>query len=79
MPCNRVHRLTVLQYVGKNAIPCIQCSYPRASGRMFSRPGGSVKHSWIEELLIAVVFNLFARVPPDVISLRLCTPKVVGV
>jgi hypothetical protein len=26
-----------------------------------------------------LVFNLFFRVPPDIISLQLCTPKVVGV
>jgi hypothetical protein len=26
----------------------------------------------------AVVFNLFVRVPPDIISLQLGTPKVVG-
>jgi hypothetical protein len=29
-------------------------------------------------MLTTVVFNLFVRVPPDIISLQLCTPKVVG-
>jgi hypothetical protein len=48
-------------------------------GNMFLRSVGGLLPDYIVIHSRTVVFNFFVRVPPDIISLQLCTPKVIGV